>query len=161
MIHEIQGDALVACKGNILCHQTNYFGVMGAGIAAQIKKKLLNPSLFKEYYDLCQKRERSLLGSVQMLETLDGTIVANCFSQDDGNNAYPTGRISPFTDYWAVKSCFQTVKNNAEVYKKNVYIPYKYGCGIAGGNWNQVCTIINDVFKDATVDVFIVRRPQD
>ena len=161
MIHNISGDALIACKGGILCQQTNYFGVMGAGIAAAIKVKLLSHDNYMSYVHVCKKLGRKILGLVQFLDTPDGTVVANCFSQDDKANVYPTGRISPSTDYKAVKACMESVRSNAEILNKSVYIPYKYGCGIAGGDWNKVQDIINDVFKDSTVDVYIVKRPQD
>lgn len=161
MIHNISGDALIACKGGILCHQTNYFGVMGAGIAAAIKAKLLNRENYMSYVNVCKKWGRNNLGSVQFLDTPDGTVVANCFSQDDKINTYPNGRISPITDYTAIRSCMGIVKIEAIRLNKPVYLPYKYGCGIAGGDWNKVSEIINDVFEDSTVDVYIVRRPQD
>lgn len=161
MIYNISGDALIACKGGILCHQTNYFGVMGAGIAAAIKAKLLSREEFMMYVDVCKKLGRGNLGAVQFLFVRDGTVVANCFSQDDKTNTYPKGRIAPYTDYGAVRSCLEVVKGDAERWVKSVYIPYKYGCGIAGGDWNKVQEIINDVFKDSTIDLYIIRRPQD
>lgn len=40
MIQEIEGD-LLCFPTNILCHQTNYYGVMDGGIAAAIRKKIL------------------------------------------------------------------------------------------------------------------------
>lgn len=161
MIHNISGDALIACKGGILCHQTNYFGVMGAGIAATIKTKLLSHDNYMSYVHVCKRLGHKILGMVQFLDTPDGTIVANCFSQGDKNNTYPNGRISPYTDYRAVRRCMETVKCRAEAFEKSVYIPYKYGCGIAGGDWDKVSYVINDVFEDSTVDVYIVRRSQD
>ena len=161
MIHNISGDALTACKGGILCHQTNYFGVMGAGIAAAIKVKLLSRDNYMEYVHVCKKLGRKILGLVQFLDVPNGTIVANCFSQDDEANAYPNGRIAPLTNYKAVRLCMESVRSRAEFLNKPVYLPYKYGCGIAGGDWNKVQEIINDVFQDSTVDVYIVKRPQD
>lgn len=163
MIHNISGDALIACKGGILCHQTNYFGVMGAGIAYAIRTKLLDKEAYRAYVDLCKLNGESLLGVVQFLYLNDGDIiVANCFSQRDMDNAYPNGRIKPLTDYNYVRICFEVVRNCAEkTYHCPVYIPYKYGCGIAGGDWSKVQEIINDVFKDSLIDVYIVRRSQD
>lgn len=161
MIHNISGDALIACKGGILCHQTNYFGVMGAGIAAAIRTRLLSRDDYMQYVDICRKCGRDNLGAVQFLFVSNGTVVANCFSQDDKLNIYPKGKIAPLTDYNAIRMCMEVMKSNAERWNKSVYIPYKYGCGIAGGDWNKVQEIINDVFKDSTIDVYIVKRLQD
>lgn len=45
MIYNIVGDLLKQDKVDIICHQTNCKGVMGAGIAFQIKRTY--PEVFK------------------------------------------------------------------------------------------------------------------
>ena len=42
MVHEMTGD-LLSCDADYICHQTNFYGVMGAGVAASIHSKLLSP----------------------------------------------------------------------------------------------------------------------
>lgn len=160
MVHEITGDALDFHSG-ILCHQTNFFGVMGAGIAATIRDKLLTSAQYREYVNLCREYGSDLLGNVQYLRCEDGTVVANCFSQDDARLDYPKGRIAPLTDYNAMLSCFMNVLQTALNIEKDVYMPYKIGCGIAGGDWRKVRSIINEVFAGSPVNVYIVRRPGD
>ena len=157
MVHNISGDALVVSKGGILCHQTNFFGVMGAGIAAAIKAKLLSHENYIDYVHVCKKLGRKTLGMVQFLNTPDGTVVANCFSQDDKCMAYPGNRISPVTDYNAMRKCFHTVCTYAFTTGKNAYVPYKIGCGIAGGDWQTVEAILNDEFSHSRVNLYIVR----
>ena len=49
MIYNIVGDLLKQDKVDIICHQTNCKGVMGAGIAFQIKRTY--PEVFKKYKD--------------------------------------------------------------------------------------------------------------
>ena len=39
MVHEMTGD-LLSCDADYICHQTNFYGVMGAGVAASIHSKL-------------------------------------------------------------------------------------------------------------------------
>lgn len=46
MIYNIVGDLLKQDKVDIICHQTNCKGVMGAGIAFQIKRAY--PEVFKK-----------------------------------------------------------------------------------------------------------------
>ena len=54
MINEIKGNALnVEC--DVLAHQTNYFGVMGGGIAFQIRKQLLSKQNFDDYQKYCNE----------------------------------------------------------------------------------------------------------
>ena len=54
MIKEIKADLLVQERG-ILCHQTNYMGVMGGGIAAAIWDKLLDDPCRYNYVNFCRK----------------------------------------------------------------------------------------------------------
>lgn len=39
----IKGD-LLNCGADIICHQTNFFGMMGGGVAASIWNQLLEPA---------------------------------------------------------------------------------------------------------------------
>ena len=41
--------------------------------------------------------------------------------------------------------------------QKIVYIPYKIGCGLAGGNWNIVEKMIYEVFDNTNVTCFICK----
>ena len=49
MLTEQTGDILKITNG-IICHQTNYHGTMGGGVAAGIAEKLLTPEQYKEYH---------------------------------------------------------------------------------------------------------------
>lgn len=66
MVHEMTGD-LLSCDADYICHQTNFYGVMGAGVAASIHSKLLSPAAYSVYQRLCRKMGRDLLGEVQYL----------------------------------------------------------------------------------------------
>ena len=63
MVHEMTGD-LLSCDADYICHQTNFYGVMGAGVAASIHSKLLSPAAYSVYQRLCRKMGRDLLGEV-------------------------------------------------------------------------------------------------
>lgn len=54
MVHEMTGD-LLSCDADYICHQTNFYGVMGAGVAASIHSKLLSPAAYSVYQRLCRK----------------------------------------------------------------------------------------------------------
>ena len=161
MLNEIKGDIFNWIKdGGIICHQTNYFGVMGAGIAAAIRHKLLSHEKYAEYVELCRMGGRTLLGHVQYLECGDGITVANCFCQDDGRaSANSPNSAYTITRYYEMKRCLIDIRSKAKLEGKRVFIPYKIGCGIAGGDWGMVQSIIKDVFGKSPVDAVIVRRP--
>ena len=80
MIYNMVGDLLKQDKVDIICHQTNCKGVMGAGIAFQIKRTY--PEVFKKYKEFCDEYENILLGRTLFVNCNDGKVVANLFGQD-------------------------------------------------------------------------------
>lgn len=153
MIKQINGN-IFDSKADVICHQVNVYGVMGAGIAAEVKQRY--PQVDKEYRYKCSyaKDISDLLGGVQFVETYYGSrqYISNCFSQcevPDSNGV--------LTSYSAIAECFVCVKNWLIINKKKtVAIPYKIGCGIAGGDWNKVSEIIENVFgnDDLTCEIW-------
>lgn len=136
MIKMYYGDVLQS-KARIICHQVNCCGVMGAGLAYQIKKKY--PDVYNEYYKLCQTTYKGkLLGIVQMVGIENGNqCIANCFGQLDPG---------PNTNYDALENSLYYIRN---IVPKGytIAIPYKIGCGIGKGNWEEVFNIIKNVFN--------------
>lgn len=126
----IKGD-LLNCGADIICHQTNFFGMMGGGVAASIWNQLLDQQDRKEYCSLCRDMRGSLLGSVQMLTHHGKPYVANLFSQ----MAEPD-KLDSLTDYRKLRRCLHEVKMFAKRRGYTVAMPGFLGCGIAGGNWD-------------------------
>lgn len=131
---------LLEARADIICHQVNCMGKMGAGIAKQIRDKY--PKVYEGYKELCEKMApQILLGSVDFEKT-DHYIVANCFAQ----LGYAYKGLQ--TNYEALKTCLETVKEVAEKDKiLSIALPYKIGCGLAHGDWDKVETIIKEVFE--------------
>lgn len=125
-------------KADILCHQVNYHGVMGAGIAVGMKARMA-PHEFDVYKRVCKAGSFNL-GNVLYSKTEDGRVIANCFSQIEGTTSYDMFR-----------ACMTQVERKAHAENKTVAIPYKMGCGIACGDWNTVYRIILDVFENSVV----------
>lgn len=150
MIKEILGDLIRDGEG-ILCHQVNYQGVMGGGIAYSIREKLLTPEQYQEYRDLCNAQADKLLGTVTYADCGEVT-VANLFCQ----NGFTSSASFQLTNYEAMRQCFEAVRAEAERRNAPVCLPGYIGCGIAGGNWEIVKTLIYEVFDAATVPVTII-----
>lgn len=139
MVKEVVGD-LLTCDADIICHQVNTYGVMGGGIAAAIRRKLLTQEQYAEYQRFCN--DRRILGKVQFIGNCirkDGSsvILANIFSQEDMT-----------TDYVAFDMCMGIVRDYAMRYGYTVAVPGHIGCGIAGGNWDTVKGILYSKFQD-------------
>lgn len=141
-------------KGNILntnadaiVHQVNRKGVMGGGLAKQIRMKY--PNVYAKYRELCSQPgviSTNLLGKVQSVPVDSEKHVVNAFAQ----NAY--GHGCRFTDYDAFRKCMNKINR---VYKnKTVALPYKIGCGLGGGDWTVIFDIINQELSDCNVLIY-------
>ena len=150
-----QGD-LVKGHYPIFCHQVNCKGVMGAGIAKQIKDKY--PKVFNTYKKKCNAIKNPL-GDYQWVYTNDGRICINMFSQDG------YGRDKKYTDYEAFKKCLDDMAEvfnslSCEVpfrakYGNVIAFPYMIGCGNAGGDWNTVLALLQE-FENKVGDAWLV-----
>lgn len=145
MVRIVTGNILEADDRNIIIQQVNCQGAMNSGIAKQIRDRY--PDVFTVYKEMCDAHKDNtseLLGKVCYCLTPEFMII-NCF----GQNHYGRGRR--FTDYDALRKCFETVAcNKAE----RIGIPYKVGCGLGGGNWSIVYKMICDIFKDMDVKIY-------
>lgn len=143
----VKGDLLQATE-DIICHQVNAQGVMGAGLATEIKKQY--PEAFERYRELClrENKGKHLLGTCQIVKSKD-KYIANIFGQ------HKFGRNGVFTEMDALKKAFYSLKIRAQKYNLSVAIPYKFGCGLAGGDWNEVFKLIEETFCDYPFTIYI------
>jgi len=141
----IQGNIL-DCTENIIVHQTNCMGVMGSGLAKQIKAKY--PEVFSGYYYECKtNKAEDLIGTVLICEANDGKLIANVF----GQIKYGKGLQ---TNYDALFKALKEVHDMALEKGLSVAIPARIGCGLAGGDWNKVYTEIQEIFKDIPTRIY-------
>lgn len=142
MIKYVKGDLLNA-KQTIIVHQCNAQGVMGSGVAKAIRDKY--PRVYEDYrcyFELIPKRKR--MGQVQF-SNIDGKTIANLIGQ---YHYLPRGL--QHTDYEALKEGFTTIK----LLLVDDVAMSKIGCGLGGGDWNIVSSIINEVFDDRDVYIY-------
>ena len=153
MIINKKGDLLKAEDCTAIVHQTNCLGVMGAGIAKQIRCQWTT-EVYVPYRRVCidNINSKELLGKIQVLKTKDKPIeyVINAFGEysfKKNECPFPNGR---HTDYDALRTCFNKIKQwcyDKDV--KNIGMPKNIGCGIAGGDWeNVVYPMIQEIFGD-------------
>lgn len=137
----IKRDILTITNG-IIGHQCNCKGVMGAGLARNIRDKF--PIVYKEY------RKRYLagalcLGTTQMIQVSPSLYIANLMAQD----LY--GRDKQYTNYEALTECLKYIHQRSIEWNLNVYLPYSLGCGLAGGKWEEVSKLIEEHCSNAIV----------
>ena len=148
MVKIIDGN-LFDSKANIICHQCNCQGVMGSGVAAEVKKRY--PHVFdiyhKDYIDGKLK-----LGYVCFATAKQDQVVANMCGQDKFGYDGAT-----YTSYEKLQECLDSVVTFAMFdydVRPTVAFPYKMSCHRGGGDWNIVFNMIKDTFKDFDVEIW-------
>lgn len=139
MIHYLNID-LFHSNTDYIIHQANCRGVMGAGLAKQIANRF--PSLLTEYKDLCRKHKPEHLLGKCFIHSNVITVFGQLDYGRDPNRVY--------TDYEALKSCFENIHKGLPIHEV-IAFPYRFGCGLANGNWDIVEEIIRTSFPDRTV----------
>lgn len=159
MITEITGD-LLDMKDGIICHQVNYLGAMGGGVAAQIRERLLDKETYQGYVEYCKEKQIDALGTVYYMNLPDGTIIANMFCQEDREVPSICGvQHITATRLDSMLLCLKSVIQVALVTGKPVYIPHHIGCGIAGGDWRLVNRLLHNTFDGIpAVEAHVVKR---
>lgn len=146
MIKHIKCD-IFESGADVICHQVNCQGVMGSGIAKQVREKY--PKNYEGYCMMCKEFEPSeLLGKVFCGKVSDKFTIANLFAQEKFGY---DGKC--YTDYDALYKCLQSVVNHKE--HKIIAIPYLMGCHRGGGDWNVVYKMIEEVFGNSDCEVLI------
>lgn len=154
----------ILCEpANIICHQVNCMGVMGAGLAKQIRNKF--PFVYSEYKALCdeytnKRYKQILLGKAQIIDVenrksmhspLNDYVYDNSISVCNLFGQYEFGRgvhTKPEALERAIYNlCFLISQPNNEVLSTTISIPYGIGCGLAGGDWNEIEPMIIRAFQ--------------
>lgn len=137
---------------NIICHQVNVQGIMGGGLALQIAKSY--PHIAKNYSQFCKENLNSydvLKGKIYIVNINNNQEIANCFTQKPNFD----------TDYEAIKQVFMGLLIECKNQNKTIAVPYKYGCGIANGDWDIVSDIFEKLSKKYGVDIVIYKLEEE
>jgi O-acetyl-ADP-ribose deacetylase (regulator of RNase III) len=104
---------------------------MGAGIALSIKQRF--PAAFRVYRE-AHERGALQLGSITLAKVDTELMIVNAVTQDDWR-ASDTNTV--LADYDAIEAAFSQVRGLALMHQLPVHFPL-IGCGLAGGNWEEV-----------------------
>ena len=138
MLKFVKGDLLEA-KEDFICHQVNCMGVMGSGVAKQIGDKW--PQVKYMYQKRCSlfplAKRGTLLGRILAIKINETQYVINVFGQYN----YGRDRNRVYTDYAALQKAFTTMRYPNKTYA----FPYRFGCGLANGDWTTVRSLIEKI----------------
>ena len=130
------GDLLSVQQGMIV-HGCNAKGVMGSGVAAQIRSKY--PEAYDEYKKWDGQYE---LGMIIPVVVNPNLVIINAITQED------FGRIRGhlYANYDAIKIAFEQIAKLADETCMEVHYP-QIGAGLAQGDWRTISLIIDKAFE--------------
>ena len=138
----VSGNILDITEG-VIIHQLNCKGVMGAGLAKQIKLKW--PAVFQVYKKhLSQQGESRALGTISIYNISNSIHVVNLYGQKE----YGRAKNITYTNYAAHKTAWKRIVDWLELSGlddyMDVYAPYYIGAGLANGDWQAIHEIAEE-----------------
>ena len=168
MKYEIKKQNLFNSGAQVIVHQVNCMGVMGSGVAKQVKN--LYPNVFLEYCKAVRTLERKCLGGCLVVEAYPGLRIANLFGQyyyrgykEDYTFDLPyeqpelteSCEAIRFTNYEAFYRGLVRLKNELRENEKRIAFPYNIGCDRGGASWPIIENMIKCVFSDLDVEIIV------
>ncbi len=139
----VEKDILEINEG-VIVHCVNCQAVMGSGIALSIRNKY--PVVYEDYKIFCKgQRPERLLGEVHFSVINDKLTIANLFGQLNFG-----GDKKKYVSYGAFEKAAPVIKEYSDKYNLDVYCPYKIGSDRAGGNFDIISLILQEVIPNVT-----------
>jgi O-acetyl-ADP-ribose deacetylase (regulator of RNase III) len=144
------GNIIKNVSSGVIVHGVNCRGVMGSGIAEEIKREW--PECFLKYQAVCSKEVSNpevLLGQcvfyvVPGSTTRSSLVIANVFTQVN----YGRDSRTRYVNYKAIQKGFRTViKSAGENNLGTVHYPM-IGAGLGNGDWSIISEIISTEFNN-------------
>jgi|SRR5690606_6939258 len=148
----LEGDATapVGDDTKIICHVCNDVGGWGAGFVLALSKRRPEPEArYRAWYSQGESAGFRL-GAVQLVEVEASLLVANMVAQ---RGVRAAGGVPPLR-YDALRECLTTLGEQAVSRHASVHMP-RIGCGLAGGSWPEVESIIDATLVAASVPVHV------
>lgn len=127
-----------------IIHGCNSRGVMGAGVAAALRRKW--PEIFQPYREFCERNEHAdTLGTYTKVSVGRNLSVINLITQKD------FGRdVKLYVSYAAIQRGFRTIFQNEP---ENDFVFPMIGAGLAGGTWEVIEDNILSAVRDCKRDL--------
>ena len=156
MVKIIDGNLLDFPNGiDYIAHSCNTQNIMGGGIARQIKNRY---PLAYEADCFAMYEDDNVLGdySFAVINPTQTKGIYNMYTQDKIGG---TRAVNYEAFYVALTKVADTIEWEDDVDKKtSVFgLPWMISCGLAGGSWNVIFSMINDILIDRNFKTYIVK----
>lgn len=141
----------------IVPHVCNNIDLFGAGFAAAVSTHY--PIVKENYHLLGKNFLKNNLGYVQYVKVLEDKnyehtlIFANMIAQ---NSTISKSNPRPLNYRYLVQSMIDIdhfIKTKLKDHNIEIHMP-KFGCGLAGGNWNFIQELVNDVWSNHRIYIY-------
>lgn len=144
---EVEGDLIEMAKNgefDIIVHGCNCRNIMGAGIAAQIKKEFPEAFVADKSFEPIFMQNRLGCLSYAWVSNYPLVIV----------NAYTQVKLGANLDYDALRLCMRKLNMSLLDKSMKVGLP-QIGAGIGGGDWKKIKQIVQEELVDLDVTIVI------
>jgi O-acetyl-ADP-ribose deacetylase (regulator of RNase III) len=155
-IEYVTGDATqpLGEGAKIIVHVCNDIGGWGRGFVSALSKRWPEPEQSYRSWHRGEVDAPFALGEVQFVQVGDAVWVANLIGQRDVGIE---GGVPPVR-YEAIRKGLQRVAVEAQRLRASIHMP-RIGCGLAGGEWEEVCKIIEQELVNKGVAVSVYDLP--
>jgi O-acetyl-ADP-ribose deacetylase (regulator of RNase III) len=151
LLRFVKGDATQPQSGKLkyILQIVNNEGAYGAGFSGAVKARW--PKVELEYRQWWREKYGKLkLGDIQEIQVTSDLIVVNMVAQD-GVVSYKNKKP---IKYDALKTCLAKIGKEMVNYNSSVHIP-RIGCGLAGGEWEEVEKLITEELLERGINVTV------
>jgi O-acetyl-ADP-ribose deacetylase (regulator of RNase III) len=150
-IQYLKGDATnPQAEGNkIIVHICNDIGGWGKGFVMAVSRRWKKPE--SEYREWFQSGENFNLGEIQMVQVEGDIWVCNMIGQ---HKTISNSKGTPPIRYESVEKCLKKVSIEALKINASIHMP-RIGCGLAGGKWEEIESIITKTLLKDDVEVYV------
>jgi O-acetyl-ADP-ribose deacetylase (regulator of RNase III) len=147
---QLQCDITSLEPGFVICHQCNCVTWNAAGLAKILFEKY---PMANTYYTKHQQGIQSQPGTIDISHDFKtSNYIINMYGQfSPGSIKKEEEEYRNREEYF--KNCLKELKNFVIAnHVKKVAFPYKIGCGLAGGNWNNYFQMLNSFAKEVNME---------
>ncbi len=138
----------------VIVHVCNDVGGWGKGFVMALSRRWPEPE--RQYRAWYAERDQNdfALGAVQFAPVDDQLWVANLV----GQHGLRRTKAGPPVRYDAIETGMDIVGDNATMLDASVHMP-RIGCGLAGGDWNEIEPILHRRLIHRGVDTYVYDLP--
>ncbi len=157
MIEYLEGDATdpVGEGPKIIAHCCNNVGGWGSGFVLALSARWIEPEMaYRTLYERNKDHFHKLLGSIQIVPVEDGVWVANIIGQQGVKRP---GVDKPIV-YTALEVGLKALGEFAWYHGASIHLP-RIGCGLAGGSWAIVKSLIQRSIPSGRTAIYVYDFP--